>query len=67
VMMVIGHAEGMTWVIHDTAGVGHTDTRGEFVRVQMNGVVVTPLEPLQLEPGVFHLDNITAIKRVSTP
>jgi len=67
VMMVIGHTGGMTWVIHDTAGIGHTDTRGEFVRRQMNGVVVTPLEPLQLEQGVFHLDNITAIKRVSTP
>jgi len=65
VMMVIGHARGMTWVIHDTAGTGYADARGEFVHAPMNGVVVTPLEPLQLARDAFYVDNITAIKRVA--
>jgi len=64
VMMVIGHDAGMTFVIHDTAGTGYTDAAGQFVRAPLNGVVVTPLEPLQLDPNTFYIDKITAIQRL---
>jgi len=64
VMMVIGHDQGMTFVIHDTAGTGYTDASGQFVRAPLNGVVVTALEPLQLAPNTFYLDKITTIQRL---
>jgi len=64
VMMVVGHDQGMTFVIHDTAGTGYTDASGQFVRAPLNGVVVTPLEPLQLEQNAAYIDKITTIQRL---
>jgi len=64
VMMVIGHDAGMTFVIHDTAGTGYTDASGQFVRAPLNGVVITPLEPLQLDHNTSYIDNITTIQRL---
>jgi len=64
VMMVIGHDAGMTFVIHDTARASYTDASGKFIRAPLNGVVVTPLEPLQLDANTFYTDKITAIQRL---
>lgn len=46
VMMVIGHENGVPYVIHDTTGISYRDTDGEVRRVTLNGVSVTPLTPL---------------------
>ncbi len=46
VMMVIGHDNGMPYVIHDTTGISYRNGTGEVTRVQLNGVSVTPLTPL---------------------
>jgi len=64
VMMVIGHDAGMTFVIHDVAMTGYTNASGQFVSAPLNGVAVTPLEPLQLSPNTFYIDHITTIQRL---
>jgi hypothetical protein len=46
VMMAIGHVDGRTWVIHDTAGGSCTGADGKRVQAHLNGVSVTPLEPM---------------------
>jgi hypothetical protein len=46
VMMVIGHENGVPYVIHDTTGITYRDADGEIRRVALNGVSVTPLTPL---------------------
>jgi len=46
VMMVIGHENGVPYVIHDTTGISYRDGDGEVRRVDLNGVSVTPLTPL---------------------
>ncbi|WP_369978878.1 SH3 domain-containing protein [Xanthomonas bundabergensis] len=64
VMMVIGHDRGHTWVIHDVAGASYRDTSGQLQRARLNGVSVTPLEPLLLSDGTPFIDRITRIQRV---
>ena len=64
VMMVIGHDRGQTWVIHDTAGIRYLDTDGRLAYARLNGVAVTPLEPLRLDRNTFYIDRITHIQRV---
>lgn len=64
VMMVIGHEDGMTYVIHDTAGFGYTGADGDYVRVPVYGVAVTPLEPLMSDAGTSTIDRITSIVRL---
>ncbi|QNH15395.1 NlpC-P60 family protein [Xanthomonas sp. SS] len=64
VMMVIGHDRGHTWVIHDVAGAGYRDASGQLQRVRLNGVSVTPLEPMLLGDGTPFIDRITRIQRV---
>jgi cell wall-associated NlpC family hydrolase len=63
VMMVIGHENGMPYVIHDTTGISYHDGTGEVTRVVLNGVSVTPLMPL-LFSGMPLVDHITSILRV---
>jgi cell wall-associated NlpC family hydrolase len=46
VMMVIGHENGVPYIIHDTTGISYRDGDGEVRRVDLNGVSVTPLTPL---------------------
>lgn len=67
VMMVIGHDRGQTWVIHDTAGASYADADGRLVRARLNGVAVTPLEPLRLDADTLYLDRITRIQRLPAP
>jgi Cell wall-associated hydrolases (invasion-associated proteins) len=64
VMMVIGHDRGHTWVIHDVAGASYRDASGQLQRARLNGVSVTPLEPMLLSDGTPFIDRITRIQRV---
>jgi hypothetical protein len=64
VMMVIGHQQGMPYVIHDVTGVSYRTGSGEVTRVQLNGVSVTPLTPLLFDRKQSFVDHITSILRV---
>lgn len=64
VMMVIGHDNGMPYVIHDTTGISYRDGTGEVARVQLNGVSVTPLTPLLFGRRDSIVEHITSILRV---
>jgi cell wall-associated NlpC family hydrolase len=64
VMMVIGHENGMPYVIHDTTGISYRDGKGEVNRVVLNGVSVTPLTPLLFGRTQPLVDHITSILRV---
>jgi hypothetical protein len=64
VMMVIGHENGMPYVIHDTTGISYRDGKGEVNRVVLNGVSVTPLTPLLFARTQPIVEHITSILRV---
>jgi hypothetical protein len=64
VMMVIGHDNGMPYVIHDTTGISYRGADGEVTRVRLNGVSVTPLTPLLFNRQRPTVDHITSILRV---
>ncbi|KIJ03022.1 NlpC-P60 family protein [Xanthomonas phaseoli pv. phaseoli] len=64
VMLVIGHADGAPWVIHDVAGAGYRAADGSVQRARLNGVSVTPLLPLLASDGTAFIDHITRIRRV---
>lgn len=64
VMMVIGHDQGRTWVIHDTSGSAWQDANGQRVRSRLNGVSVTPLELLLSGETGNYVDIITNIQRI---
>jgi hypothetical protein len=66
VMMVIGRDAGLTWVIHDTTGIGYLDG-GRYTRVPLNSVAVTPLEPLMADAQTAYLDRIYSIQRLRAP
>lgn len=63
VFMVIGREDGLTWVIHDTAGINYLRD-GELVRMPLHGVAVTPLEPLMASAGTTTIERITNIVRI---
>ncbi len=64
VMMVIGHENGMPYVIHDTTGISYRDGNGEVNRVVLNGVSVTPLTPLLFarDPLPLHITSILRVR-----
>jgi hypothetical protein len=64
VMMVIGHEDGMPYVIHDTTGISYRNSSGTVNRVVLNGVSVTPLTPLLFNRQQPFVDHITSILRV---
>jgi len=65
VMMVIGHADGEPFVIHDTSGMSWLpDPDGELVRLGLNGVVVTPVLPMMSNATTPTTDRITSIQRI---
>jgi len=64
VMMVIGHENGMPYVIHDTTGISYRDAAGQVNRVVLNGVSVTPLTPLLFSRKDPFVDHIISILRV---
>lgn len=64
VMMAIGQSNGMTWVIHDTSGGSWFDTSGKRVHASLNGVSVTPLEPMMASDTASYIDRMTNIQRI---
>jgi hypothetical protein len=64
VMVVLGKANGLTYVIHDTAGGSWPGADGKRVAGHLNGVSVTPLEPMLASDTVSYIDRITNIQRV---
>ena len=64
VMMVIGQENGDTYVIHDTAGMNYRNAAGEFKRLALNGVVVTPVLPMLANAEQQTVDRITSIQRI---
>jgi cell wall-associated NlpC family hydrolase len=64
VMVTIGHLDGRTWVIHDTAGGSWSGADGTRVQAHLNGVSVTPLEPMMASDTASYIDRITNIQRI---
>ncbi len=64
VMMAIGHVDGRTWVIHDTAGGSWNGADGKRIQAHLNGVSVTPLEPMMASDSLRYIDRITNIQRI---
>lgn len=64
VMMVIGHDNGMPYVIHDTNGGAWLDQDGRRVGGKLNGVSVTPLSTLMFNDKQTYIDRITNIQRI---
>ena len=64
VMMVLGHLDGTTYVIHDTTGIGWKNAAGQYVRTPLNQVSVTPLEPLMADEDTPTIDTVYSIQRI---
>ena len=64
VMMTIGHADGMAWMIHDTSGGSWFGADGKRVQAHLNGVSVTPLQPMMASDTASYVDRITNIQRI---
>ena len=64
VMMAIGHQDGMAYMIHDTNGGTWRGADGGLVRAGLNGVVVTPLEPMLFSDSQTYVDRMTSIQRI---
>ncbi|TQD42245.1 NlpC-P60 family protein [Lysobacter aestuarii] len=64
VMMVIGQYEGAPYVIHDVTGISVRDDDGGLRRIVLNGVSVTPLEPLQSGEDASLVDRIYSIQKI---
>ena len=64
VMLALGHADGMAWMIHDTAGGSWFGADGKRVPAHLNGVSVTPLQPMMANDTDSYIDRITNIQRL---
>ncbi len=64
VMLVIGHVDGMPWVIHDIQNGRIIDADGRLQDLHLNAVAVTPLSPLVFDDGQRYIDHITSIVRI---
>ncbi len=64
VMVTLGHDQGLTYMIHDTAGGGWRGPDGKRVSAHLNGVSVTPLEPMLASDTATYVDIITNIQRI---
>ena len=64
VMMAIGHQDGLAYMIHDTNGGSWTGAEGQRVRAGLNGVSVTPLEPMLFSDTGTYVDHMTSIQRM---
>jgi len=64
VMVTLGHDQGLTYMIHDTAGGGWAGADGKRLSAHLNGVSVTPLEPMLASDTVTYVDRITNIQRI---
>jgi cell wall-associated NlpC family hydrolase len=61
VMMMLGRIDGRPYVIHDTNGGSFADGQGGLRSYGLNGVSVTPLEPLRFDRDTSYIDRITNI------
>jgi cell wall-associated NlpC family hydrolase len=61
VMMVIGAIDGHPYVIHDTNGGSLAGANGSVHSLHLNGVSVTPLEPLRWDAKTSYFDHATSI------
>ena len=66
VMMMLGRIDGKPYVIHDTNGGSLRAADGSRQSLGLNGVVVTPLEPLMFSDTDRYIDRITSIVRMRT-
>jgi cell wall-associated NlpC family hydrolase len=66
VMMFIGRIDGHPYVIHDTNGGSLPDGAGGTRSLHLNGVSVTPLEPLRWDSKSSYIDHITNIVHPTT-
>jgi cell wall-associated NlpC family hydrolase len=64
VMVNIGHQRGLAFMIHDTNGGSWRGADGARVRAGLNGVSVTPLEPMLFGDTETYVDRITSIQRI---
>jgi cell wall-associated NlpC family hydrolase len=64
VMMMIGRIDGHPYVIHDTNGGSFADGKGGVASLHLNGVSVTPLEPLRFDANTAYTDRITNIVHI---
>lgn len=66
VMMMLGRIDGRPYVIHDTNGGTLRAPDGSRRSLGLNGVVVTPLEPMLYNDSDRYIDRITSIVRMRT-
>lgn len=64
VMVTLGQLDGQTWMIHDTSGGSWFGPDGKRVQAHLNGVSVTPLQPMMASDTVSYIDRITNIQRI---
>ncbi|KAF1694590.1 SH3 domain-containing protein [Pseudoxanthomonas koreensis] len=64
VMMALGHQRGLAFMIHDTSGGSWRGEDGTRVRAGLNGVSVTPLEPMLFGDTETYVDRMTSIQRM---
>lgn len=64
VMMMLGRIDGKPYVIHDTNGGSLRTADGRRRSLGLNGVVVTPLEPLMYSDTDRYIDRITSVVRM---
>ncbi|AWV07076.1 hypothetical protein C9I47_1374 [Lysobacter maris] len=64
VMMVIGQYQGAPYVIHDVTGITLGEADGSRRRIALNGVSVTPLEPLLASGDAALVDRIYSIQKI---
>ena len=56
--------DGQTWLIHDTHGITYRNDRAQLLRAPLNGVSVTPLQPLLFDNASSYIDRIANIQRI---
>jgi cell wall-associated NlpC family hydrolase len=61
VMMMLGRIDGRPYVIHDTNGGTVADGQGGLRSLRLNGVSVTPLEPMRFDGEASYIDRATNI------
>lgn len=64
VMMMLGHVDGAPYAIHDTSGMTYRRDDGELRRLDLNGVVITPILPMLSNADTPTIDRITSIQRI---
>ena len=64
VMLALGHQRGLAFMIHDTSGGSWRGEDGTRVRAGLNGVAVTPLEPMLFGDDETYVDRMTSIQRM---